>query len=512
MSNFKPTKEQERIFTFIKKRSENILIEAYAGAGKTSTIVKASELLPKDKNILFLAFNKHIQTELKEKLPDYIRCYTSHGLGLAAIKRKYGDKIQMDEFKLDKIIKKISSRWNLKKELKNQEEIYYYLSNIKKLVNLAKLSLTLDAKYMPYLIEKHSIDLNGSRDIKRVLKVLDMSQQDVSTFDFADMIFMPAIDKSIWLFPQDYVIVDEAQDLNRCQIRLIEKMLKKNRSTKKYEGRLIAVGDKFQSIYGFASSDQNAFEWFRKFPKTKTLPLSYSFRCSKAVVKEANKIVPDIKPLETAPKGSVINGSAINDARDGDFILCRTTKPLVTLFFSLLVQRKKAVIKGSDIGRDLNNMIGNIKTISELHTFWNEEIKKFKINLKNNGILNPVEHSSYISFKDKIDTLFFIADFVNNITELKETIDTIFTDELKGIILSTIHKAKGLESDRVFIIRPDLLPLPQCRKGWEFVQEKNLEYVAITRAKKDLIYDVSWSDEEPNEENNNNNGINVDVD
>ena len=93
------------------------------------------------------------------------------------------------------------------------------------------------------------------------------------------------------------------------------------------------------------------------------------------------------------------------------------------------------------------------------------------------------------------------------------TIDTIFTDDLKGIVLSTIHKAKGLEANRVFIIRPDLLPLPQCRKGWEFIQEKNLEYVAITRAKKDLIYDVSWSDEESDNENNNNsNGIDVDID
>ena len=512
MTNFKPTKEQERIFTFVKKRPENILIEAFAGGGKTTTIVKAVDLLPKDKNILFLAFNKHIQTELKEKLPEHVRCYTSHGLGLAAIKRKYGDKIKMDEFKIDKIIKKVSGRWNLRKEFKNHEEIFIYLNNIKKLTNLAKLSLTLDAKYFPYLIDKHSIDINGQRDIKRVLKVLDMSLQDKSSYDFTDMIFMPAVDNGIWLYPQDYVVVDEAQDLNRCQIRLIEKMLKKDRRTKKYKGRLIAVGDKFQSIYGFASADQNAFEWFRKFPNTKTLPLSYSFRCSKAVVKEANKIVPDIKALETAPEGKVTTGHAINDAEDGDFILCRTTKPLVTLFFSLLVQRKKAVIKGSDIGRDLINMVGEIKTISELEKFWIEELARFKTNLRNNGVLNPSEHSSYIAMKDKKDTLLFIGSLVNNIEELKETIETIFTDKLDGIILSTVHKAKGLETDRVFIIRPDLMPLPQLRKGWEYIQEKNLEYVAITRAKKELYYDVTWTDEENNNLNNEENGTDVDID
>ena len=100
--SFKPTPEQARIFKFIQKRKENILIEAYAGAGKTTTIVEAVKLLPKDSSIMFLAFNKHIQEELKTRLPEHVRCYTSHGLGMSAIKRKYGDKIKFDEFKADK--------------------------------------------------------------------------------------------------------------------------------------------------------------------------------------------------------------------------------------------------------------------------------------------------------------------------------------------------------------------------------------------------------------------------
>ena len=91
--DFKPTDEQKRIFHFIRKRPENILIEAYAGAGKTTTVVEAVKLIPKDKNIMFLAFNKHIQEELKTKLPNYVRCYTTYGLGMSAIKRKYGDRI-----------------------------------------------------------------------------------------------------------------------------------------------------------------------------------------------------------------------------------------------------------------------------------------------------------------------------------------------------------------------------------------------------------------------------------
>ena len=72
----KPTKEQDRVFQFTKKRPENILIKAYAGAGKTTTIVEAVKLIPVNKEIMFLAFNKHIQVELKTKLPEHVRCYT----------------------------------------------------------------------------------------------------------------------------------------------------------------------------------------------------------------------------------------------------------------------------------------------------------------------------------------------------------------------------------------------------------------------------------------------------
>ena len=109
----KPTQEQDRIFLFTKKRPENILIKAYAGAGKTTTIVEAVRQLPMDKNIMFLAFNKHIQEELKTRLPEGVRCYTTYGLGMSALKRKYGDSIQFDEFKADKIIQKKAKNWKL---------------------------------------------------------------------------------------------------------------------------------------------------------------------------------------------------------------------------------------------------------------------------------------------------------------------------------------------------------------------------------------------------------------
>jgi len=168
--------------------------------------------------------------------------------------------------------------------------------------------------------------------------------------------------------------------------------------------------------------------------------------------------------------------------------------PLVKLFFEFLTQQKKAIIKGSDIGVHLIELIGKINNIDKLKSFWEAELAKFRKDLKADGVLNPNEHSGYSALEDKVMTLLFLTQLANSIADLKMKIKAIFTDEIEGICLSTVHKIKGLEANRVFIIRPDLLPLPNSR-SWQAMQEKNLEYVAITRAKLELIYDRTWTDE-----------------
>ena len=493
--DFRPTEEQKRIFLFIKKRPENILIEAYAGAGKTTTVVEAVKLIPKDKNIMFLAFNKHIQEELKTKLPEYVRCYTTYGLGMSAIKRKYGDKIEFDEFKIDKLIQKKSKGWNLHEEFKKLEDIDFYLQSIKKIVNLCRLTLTIKPENFQYIADRYEININKPKDMKRVAKILDEATNDRKTFDYTDMIYLPAIDNSLWLFPQDYVFVDEVQDLNRCQIRIIEKIRKRDKLSGKITGRLITVGDYFQGIYGFNAADERSFEWFKKNKNTKVLPLSYSFRCSKNIVKEAQRIVPNIKALDDAPDGIVRDGNVLNEAESGDFVLCRTTMPLVRLFFEFLIQHKKAIVKGSDIGIHLIELIGTFKSLDSLMKHWSDTLNEYAKELRAKGILDPNEHSGYVALDDKVTTLLFLARMSDSIPDLKDKIRTIFTDEIQGIVLSTIHKIKGLEANRVFIVRPDLIPLPNQR-SWQALQEKNLEYVAITRAKYELIYDREWTDEE----------------
>ena len=362
------------------------------------------------------------------------------------------------------------------------------------MVNLCRLTLTTKAENIHFVAERYDINIYKPKDIKRVLKILDDATNDRKTFDYTDMIYLPAIDKGLWLFPQDYVFVDEVQDVNRCQIRIIEKVLRRDKISGKITGRLITVGDFYQGIYGFNAADEKSFEWFKKFKNTKVLPLSYSFRCAKNIIKEAQEIVPNIKALDDAPDGVVRDGNVLEEAESGDFVLCRTTMPLVHLFFEFLVRHKKAIIKGSDIGVHLIELIGKFNNLDRLTTHWSNALRDYANDLKASGILNPQEHSGYVALEDKVTTLLFLARMANSVADLKDKIRTIFTDEIQGIVLSTIHKIKGLEADRVFIIRPDLLPLPNSR-SWQAIQEKNLEYVAITRARYELIYDPEWTDD-----------------
>ena len=490
MDKFKDTKEQNRIFKQIQTSKKNLLVQARAGSGKTSTIVKAVKYLPEDASITFLAFNKHIQEELRTKLPDHVRCSTCHGLGMGALKRKYKDSMEFDEFKLHRIVQQASKRWKL--DFTNTHLVEDYLKDIRMLANLCRLTLTLKKKYIPNLAEKYGIKTTSQQDLKRIMDVMDKAYNDRKTFDFTDMIYLPAIDNKLWLFPQDYVIVDECQDLNNAQFEIVKKMLKKDKKGN-IIGKFIGIGDEKQSIYGFSGSGLNMFDKFKKLPFTEILPLTVSFRCAKEVIREAQKIVPDIKAMPNAPEGVVRDGNVLEEAKDGDFILCRTTLPLLELFFEFLMEDKKAMIKGSDLGKSLVHMTDGFDNIKDMISSYKSELYQYRLKLKARGLTDPSEDSGYAALEDKVLVLEFLGKLTKSIEDLKDKILTIFRDDLQGIILSTVHKAKGLEADRVFIIRPDLLPMTNVRMGWEHIQEKNLEYVAVTRAKRELVYDMDYN-------------------
>lgn len=74
-----------------------------------------------------------------------------------------------------------------------------------------------------------------------------------------------------------------------------------------------------------------------------------------------------------------------------------------------------------------------------------------------------------------------------NTVQLKEAIVKLSDSAENSVNLTTIHGSKGLEANRVFIVRTDLMPHPRAEQHWEKEQERNLKFVARTRAKETLF-------------------------
>jgi DNA helicase-2/ATP-dependent DNA helicase PcrA len=457
---------QKNIFRDIAKGTDHTVVIARAGSGKTSTIVEGFKYIPRGKKTLMVAFNKSIADELKEKAPSYVDVLTLHSLGFRAIKQAFGEvTLENDKCRTitGSIIGTDSDLWEL-----NQ--------SICRCVSLCKGFLFDTPAKIEELIEKFGIEtfeLTTEKFIQNVIKVLGIDKSQKSVIDFDDMVWFPFVYRlNVGKF--DVVFVDEAQDLNAAQIAMVMSACKPG-------GRIIAVGDPAQSIYQFRGADSEAIPNFINKLKAKTLPLSVTYRCPKKVVKLAQEVVPDIEAAESAIDGKIediLTTDMMKMVKAGDFILSRTNAPLVKYCMALLKAGVPANIQGRDIGANLQYFIkkSKAKTINSFIEYVNswrdQEVQRLLSEKKDTG-----------TTLDKAETLLNLCEGVLTIKDLKETIEKLFddTNDNQKIILSTTHKAKGLERDRVFML------INTYRYGPGVVgEEANLYYVAVTRAKKEL--------------------------
>lgn len=492
---FVPSKYQKAVYTYITKCSGNAVVDAVAGSGKSTTIVNALKIIPSDKKILFLAFNKSIVEELKNKIGNLsnVNISTLHSLGARACMKKCRCQINSNKYG-QYIIKRLQDETL-------QSEVYEKLSpvdknnwrnNVYSLLDLARVNLVSDAKSITDLSFKHDIDLVDN-EVEVVLQLLDWGKNNITEIDFTDMIWFPNV-MNIPLYKYDWVFIDECQDLNAAQRELFLKCIKPN-------GRFVAVGDERQAIYGFSGADADSFKKLRHLPHTVKLPLSICYRCDKDIITLAKTIVPQIQSRDNADNGVIDRESKAEDVKDGDMILCRVTAPLVRLCMKYISRGVKAYVKGRDIGANLCSMIEktNESNIDGALNSIRREMGKIIGKLLAQKIVatesEAMEHPKYVNINDKLESIEAISEGLEKSSDVIEKIKTIFSDDNgSGICLSTIHKSKGLENDRVFIICEDKMPLKGCMNvPWMAEQEWNLIYVAYTRAKHFLGFIQDFS-------------------
>lgn len=467
------------LLEWVKGGKGNAVLAARAGSGKTTNIEMICEFLPPETKIAAICFNKHIAVTLQERLPSNVTACTLNSLGFGICRANRAWKLQAD--KTEGILK---SFFNM--DDRDQRKQYYGIrGSICKAVSIFKsqLLMTMPERAQVYtLAARYEIEIPTGGDTEQwfsyLSDVYDISLKEMTIIDFDDQWFLPLLMN--WPMPKfDFVMVDEAQDMCPAQIEFIRRLGS--------SGRVLAVGDEFQAIYGFRGADAQAIAKTSAALEAVRLPLSICYRCGKNIIKLAQSIVSDIEYWDSAPDGEVLK---VKEAEyqsklvDGNLVLCRTMAPLVRQCLSMIRAGRKAVVRGRDIGKNLTDLLRRIvygaggSMIEALAEYGRVEANKLML---------AKREAEAQAMEDRVETLIALADGCIGVDDVAAKISRIFSDDVVGVTFCTIHRAKGLEADTVALIHPELLPHPMAKTPEAQQQERNLEYVAYTRAMKTLM-------------------------
>lgn len=539
--------EGETIVDTVRETNHNVMIQAGAGTGKTTLLLK---LLSHIEGSVFIgAFNKSIQTEIEGKVACMgldnvdVTVKTIHAAGLNAYKPNYRDPKPLVEMNKVRI---------MLDEL-GQKDVRYakYSAFLAKLVGFAKREgvgpLVTDV-YSTWvdLVEHYSVDdelptdspsfypaedkesprldvdAAGMEELIDLAKIVYQRsiKECTEELDFDDMLLAPIVYNSKFR-KYDYVFLDEVQDCSAIRQEISVRMMAKG-------GRMVAVGDRFQNIYGFSGCRHNEMDVLRDRMKMVELPLMTTYRCPKTVVGMAAAYVPNYKAAPNAPDGlptravwlepSVCvscNGvvgekpcPACQGKKQPDFwdearglgpddvILCRNNKPLVELAYRLLRKGVACQIEGRDFASSLIKLC-NRWAVKELNALESKLMKYKDKEMKRWRDKGNEERAAGV--EDKVDTILCLIDATREagktrVADLVDKINQMFGEVKDGekprvLTLSTIHKAKGKEWDMVYLLgRGRYMPSPWAKKEWEVhCEEVCLPYVMLTRSKKGLV-------------------------
>lgn len=482
----------------------HVVVDALAGTGKTTTVkqgvkqmffqksppwfkataeqeavIAAMRLEDHAGQLAMTSFTTDATEQLAYNAPDGIKTQSTYGMGMSACKRA-GMATSVDRtnfFKQNELYSKFSGgEWQGEKKLPGAR------FGIIELCTKARLGLKREVTQQEVieLADHYAVDLKAPSDYttEAINYMLKEGLKQTDRVDFVDMVWMPNL-LGLIRKEYDHLIVDEYQDMGVAQQEICCRIAR----------RIVAIGDINQAIYGFIGADVDASGSFqtilnRSPRKLLRLPLTETRRCPVSVVEQANKILPTgLKALPEAPEGKVhqsdIMSVGLGEFKPGDMVICPTNAPLCFLLFKLVKAGKKAYVRKSDIADSMK------KYVKE----FNKGIEELRIGISRN-IDRVSNQRSTRSTRVQLDKWMALEEITRNcstVDEVSKVLNKLFVEDESGgaIRLSSVHRAKGLEADRVFFWEWNLAN-QYCEKQWEFNQAKNLQYVGITRAKKEL--------------------------
>lgn len=510
---YAPSEQQEAVIDWAISGTGHLNLVARAGCGKTSTLLSLVQALVKDAQAkgsrigIFLgAYNKAIASEIKAKLEStgitwqQAEASTMHAIGYRAW-RKIAPSVAIDANKVRVIIQDKAAQ-----DAEFADTVALCGNFLEEAVGFAKqrafgVLCAIDDKSKWFDLIDHfgleeALDENApSLDtlVNLAIEIFKLSKaQDHAVIDYDDMILAPLAHKArFWQY--DWVLVDEAQDTNPARRALCLALLKPR------TGRLVAVGDPAQAIYGFTGADSDSMDLIKRQMGSVELPLTTTYRCAQSIVALAQQWVPDIQAHHSNAVGETLSIDMPNFLRIAPAathaVLCRKNAPLVTLAFRYIRRGVACHVEGREIGMGLVKLTNRWKLrtiaalLNRLPEYKEKELQRYQAKGQE-GLASNLE--------DKIETLTVLAqkcqeEGKHDINDLRRLILEMFGntpdgEQPKNLTLCSVHKSKGREWDVVYLLgRNRYMPSKWARKDWQLQQEDNLCYVAVTRAKQQLI-------------------------
>lgn len=475
---------QQALFADIASGEGNTVVNAVPGSGKSASIIEGVFHLPtelqQNRRTLVTAYNKSIATHLEGRVLPGIAVETNHRLGFRTTLKHWGSVYGLGGY--GSVDKDNDSIYNLTMDLVGDSmERNDLRQQLVKAVIFCKTRLSDSDEEIENTCLQYGISFCGRhteefislvKEIMERTRIAPLIYNNRSVITFSDMIWLPYANG--WLPEQfDRVFIDEAQDISPDRAHLLLSAVKQG-------GRVWAVGDSMQAINGYCGAGVGSLERLSRELCAKHIPLSISYRCPKAVIELAKKINPQIEAREDVPDGTVdyIESDGFYESVEpGSVVLSRTNFPLIRACFGFLARGYNANIQGKDIGD---------RYLWRINCCWQPTTTKElieRVNEWRDDLCARLAEKRYstTSVEDEAQSIKAFAHRSDSIAEVKECIKQFFSDEDAQIKLSTAHRFKGLEKDKVYLLSKTFHP----ERGGE---EENVFYVSITRSRNHLVF------------------------
>lgn len=490
----------------------NVFMPSTAGSGKSFTLRQIAQTITGQS--LYVTFARNNADEARAVMPKHIACASFHALGYRAMTgyfRAEGVRMVLNEHKLRTVyLTPLALEAGQTWPDEADTTIARFLTGLHDMLGNLGLTPTPEAITQALGVLGEPLDDHAAKayhqlrgrdltDPRFLTQIIAWGRTEARRLamkgevTFQECLTLP-LELNLVRPLYAWVLVDECQDLNRIQHAWVRKLGK----------RYVLAGDRYQSIMGFTGSNMTLMYELAEELGCVTRPLSVTFRCPVKHVELARRFTDRIETAPGAADGEVMHvpeQDMEHVLRGGDFILARNNATLFAAAFRMARAGFPVMVRGRDlVGRmiaALRRAISDPDALLPLNRTFTLGWLRAR--------LDPVlaELTAELEVEDRralaerrIDILECALSAAEeaarehedlSLDRIREQAEVLFQSfpPHVSLVFMTVHGSKGLEANRVAILRPDLLPHPHAANPDE---EDNLRFVALTRSKAALIF------------------------